>query len=127
MAQPVDLVVDGAVLFNVGIRGRDVGLRLIIVVIGYEILHRIFRKKLPELGAQLRGQGFVVRQHQGGPVDLCDHVRHGEGLAAARHPQKGLGFIPPQNALCQLFNGLRLVARGLIGGYKLKMIHLFSL
>ena len=59
-AEFIDLVVDGKVLFNIGIRNGDVGFRLIVIVIGNEILYGIVREKRFEFSVQLRGQGFVV-------------------------------------------------------------------
>ena len=59
MAQTVDLIVDGAVFFYIGIGGRNVGLRLVVVVVAYKILHRIFGEKAAHLGADLAGQRFV--------------------------------------------------------------------
>ena len=44
-AQPVDLLVDAQVLFNVGVGAGNICLRLVVVVIGYEILHGILRKE----------------------------------------------------------------------------------
>ena len=123
MAQPVNLVVDGAVLFDVGIGGRDISLGLVVVVVGNEVFHRVLREELPELGAKLGRQGLVMGQHQCGPVDLGNHVGHGKSLAAAGHTQQGLGLIAVQDALGQCFNGLGLVARWLIGCYKFKLIH----
>jgi len=111
MAQAVDLVVDGAVLFNIGIRAGDIGFGLVVIVVGHEILHRIVREKRPELGAELRRQRFIVGQHQRGAVALGDHVRHSEGLAAAGHTQQGLAAVAALHALHKLLDGLRLVAR----------------
>ena len=45
VAQLIDLVVHRGHLFNVGIRGGDISLRLVIVVIGDKILHRAIREK----------------------------------------------------------------------------------
>ena len=43
--QAVDLFVDRRFFFDVGVRGRNVGFRLVIVVIGNEILDRVFGKE----------------------------------------------------------------------------------
>ncbi len=45
VAQPVDLIVDQRILFDVGVRGRDVGFRLIVIVVGHKIFDRIFGKE----------------------------------------------------------------------------------
>ena len=84
MAQALDLVVDGGVLFDEGIRVGDIRLRLVVVVVGDEIFHGVVREELPELLAQLGCQGLVVGQHQGGPLDPFDDLGHGIGLAASR-------------------------------------------
>ena len=124
MAQPVDLLVHRRILLDVGVRVSDVGLRLIVIVIGNEIFHRVFRKKLPELAAKLGCQGLVVRQHQGGPVHLLNDGGHGEGLTGAGNAQQGLLMQSPVDAVHQLFNGLRLIAGGLVFGYQFEMIHI---
>ena len=54
---PVDLVVDRRLLLDIGIGGRDVGLRLVVVVVADEVLHRVVRKEPPELLVQLGSQG----------------------------------------------------------------------
>ena len=51
MAQAVDLIVDQRVLLNVHILAGNVGLRLVVVVVGNKILHRRIRKKGAEFGA----------------------------------------------------------------------------
>ena len=56
VAQPVDLVVDGGVLLDVGVRRRQVGLGLVVVVVGDEVLHPVLREEGPELAGQLSGE-----------------------------------------------------------------------
>ena len=124
MAQLVDLVVDGGVLFNVGIRLGDVGFRLVVVVVGDEVLHRVVGEELPKLRAQLGGQGLVVGQHQGGPVHLGNDVCHGEGLARAGDAQQRLLLHACVQALHQLLDGLGLVPRGLVIGHQLEPFRL---
>ena len=81
VAKLIDLLIDQSVLFNIHILAGDVGLRLVVIVIGNEVFHRILGEKFPQFRAQLGGQGFVMRQHQGGTVQPGDHVGHGKGLA----------------------------------------------
>ena len=83
MAQAVDLVVDGGVLLDIGIGRGDVRLRLIVVIVGDEILDGVVREELAQLGAQLRGERFIVREHERRALCLLDDVGHGEGLARA--------------------------------------------
>ena len=123
MPQPLDLRVDGCVLFDKGIRVGNIRLRLVVVVVGDEILHRILRKKLPELLAQLGRQRLVVGQHQGGPLDLFDDLGHSVGLAAAGNAQQHLLAQPRLQPRRQLLNGLRLVAGGGIFRHNFEFWH----
>ena len=59
-AHPVDVLVDRAVLLDVGVGARDVGLGLIVVVIADEIFHGVLREKAFQLAVELCGQSFVV-------------------------------------------------------------------
>ena len=81
MAHAVDLVVDGGVLFDEGVRGRDVGLGLVVVIIADEVAHGVFGEKLAELPGQLRRQRLVVGDDQRRAAKVFDDVGHGEGLA----------------------------------------------
>ena len=46
MAQTVDFIIDGGILLNIGVGRGDIRLRLVIIVVGYEIFYRIIREKL---------------------------------------------------------------------------------
>ena len=122
MAQLIDFVINLAVLFNVGVRSRDIRLRLVIIVVGDKVFHCVFRKKLAKLGTQLRCKRFVVRQYQRRPVGLCDHICHGKRLAGARDAKQRLLLITAGNARNQFFNCLRLVAGGPVIADQLKMV-----
>src|SRR5690606_12163171 len=111
--QAVDLVVDGCVLFNVGIRLRDVRLRLVIVVITDEVVHGVLRKERPELAAQLRRQRLVVRDDQRRLLHPLDHLGHGERLARAGRAEEGQPPGPVQERIAELFDRLGLVTGGL--------------
>jgi hypothetical protein len=52
-SEALDLLVDGAVLLDVGIRARDVGLGLVVVEVADEILDGVVRKELAELRVEL--------------------------------------------------------------------------
>ena len=54
VAQALNFVVDGRVLFNICVRVRDVRLGLIVVVVGDKILDGVLREKLAEFRAELR-------------------------------------------------------------------------
>ena len=119
-AQAVDLFVRGGILCDVGIRMGDIGLGLIVVVVGDKVFHRVFGEKLLELRAKLRGEGLIVREHERGALDLFDDACHRERLARARDAEQDLLVQAHLHALRELFDGLRLVARGLEGRVQLK-------
>ena len=65
MAQLVYLIIDGGVLLDISIGRRDVGLRLVVIVIAHEILHRVLREELLELGIKLGGKSFIMGDDEG--------------------------------------------------------------
>ncbi len=83
MAQPLDLVVDRGVLGDVGIGVGDIRLGLVVVEIRHEVLDRVVREKIAELGAELGSERLVVAQHQGRLLDQLHHPGHRHGLSAA--------------------------------------------
>ena len=123
VAQAVDLLIGGGILFDKGIRMGNIGFWLIVVVIGDEVFHGVIREKLLELTAKLGGKGFVVCQHQRRALHLFNHLRHGIGLAAAGHTQQHLLIQTVFHTLTQRRNGGRLVAGGLKGGNNTKFCH----
>ena len=68
VAQAIDVVVDRRVLLDVRVGGRQVGLGLVVVVVGDEVLDGVLGEELAELVAQLCCEGLVVRDHEGGPL-----------------------------------------------------------
>ena len=118
----LDLIVDGGILLDVRVGARDVGLGLVVVEIGNEILDRVVREEGLELGVQLRGQCLVVGNDQGRLADGGDDVRHGEGFAGACHTEQGLVAVAGLQRFEQLRDGLALIALRLVGGNKLEGI-----
>ncbi len=110
VSQAVNLVIDERVLFDVGIRGCDVGFRLVIIVVGNEILHRVFREEPSEFPVELGRQGLVVRQNQGRPPESFDDLCHGKGLARPGDAQQHLVLLAVLDPLGQPFDGGGLVA-----------------
>src|SRR5579864_636629 len=112
--QLVQFVVDRGFFFDIDVAGGNVGLRLIVVVIRDEVLYRIRGKKLLELVIELGRQRLVVGQHQRGPIELLYHLGHGVCLARAGYAQQHLVLFSGINAASKLFNGVGLVAFGLV-------------
>ena len=125
MAQAVYLIVDGAVLFDIGIGAGDIGLRLVVVVVGDEIFHGVVREKRAELGAELGGQRLVVGQHQRRTVALGDDVRHREGLSRPCHAQQC--HIPHAltQSLAKPLDRPRLIPRRLVCRFQTKFHSLY--
>ncbi len=113
-AQALDLFVDARILLDERVRARNVSLRLVVIEVADEVFDRILRKEAFELGVELGGQRLVVRDHERGPVDLLDDVRHGEGFAGAGDAEQRLMFRAGLQSLHQLRNGLRLITSGFV-------------
>jgi hypothetical protein len=121
--QPVDVLVDVRFLLHKQIFLRDVGFRLVVVVVADEIFDGVIREELFELAVELGGQRLVVAHDQRGPVDGLHHLRDGKGLAGAGGPQQRLMPVALTQARHQPFDGGRLVAGRLKIRYKLKIRH----
>ena len=113
VAHAVDLLVDGAFFLDIGVGARNVGLRLVVVVIGDEIFDRVVGEERLELAVELRGQRLVRRQDKGRALRRLDHLRHGEGLTRAGDAKQHLGAVVAPHAFDQFLDRLRLVAFGL--------------
>ena len=122
-AQAVQLVINGGILFNVGVGTGDIRLRLVIIEIGNVVIHRVIREKTLQLRMKLCGKRLVVGNHQRGPVHPGNQIRHGECLAAPGHSQEPLVLVTRLQRLEQLADGLLLVSGRLEGGIQLKRRH----
>ena len=110
VAHPVDLLVNLALLLNVGVGARDIGLRLVVVVVGDEVLDRVLREEPLEFAVQLRGEGLVRREDDRRPLRRLDHLGGGEGLAGAGGAEQHLAALAGDEALDELGDRRRLVA-----------------
>ena len=119
-AQFLDLVVDAQVLLDVGVRRGDVGLRLIVVVVGDEVLHRVVREEGLEFTVELGREGLVVAEDQGRTLQALDHAGHGESLARTRDAEQRHVAHARLQGGAELGDGLRLVTGGLVFGFELK-------
>jgi len=116
-AQAFDLVIDGRIFFDVGIGGRNERLGLIIIVVGDEVFHSVFRKKPLQFPVQLRRQGLVMTEYQGRHIQLGNGVGHGEGFAGPGHSQQGLKPAAGPRFLDQFSNGLGLITGWFEGSF----------
>ena len=90
VAEPVDLLVYVRLFLDISVGLRDVRLGLIVVVVADEILDRVVREEILELGGKLGGERLVVGDHECRALDLLDDLGHRVGLARSRYTQKGL-------------------------------------
>ena len=81
VAQLVDVVVDRGVLLDEGVGLREVGLGLIVIVVGNEIFDGVVGEKPLEFVVELRREGLVVRDDQGRQLQTLDNICDAEGLA----------------------------------------------
>ena len=107
--KPLHVVVDGAVLFDVGVGLRDVRLGLVIVVVRHEVLDRVVRQHLPQLVGQLGGQRLVGRHHQGGSLQPLDEPRGGRRLPGTGGAEQHHVALSRSDPPLQLVDGGRLV------------------
>ena len=110
VAEPVDLVVPARVLLDVGVAAREVRLGLVVVEVADEVLDRVLREELAELGVELRGERLVVGQHERRPVGPGDDLAHRVRLSAARDPEQDLVVEALGDAVGQRLDRRRLVA-----------------
>jgi len=120
-AQLVQLLVDGGFLLDIEVAGRNVGLRLIVVVVADEVFDRVRGEELLELVVELGGEGLVVSQNQRRAIRLLDDLGHGEGFAGAGNAEQHLMFFAVQEPLDELVDGAGLIAARLIMGDELKV------
>ena len=111
MAQSVNLFVNISLFFDIRVRSWDVSLRLVVVVVGDEVLYGIVGEILLELRCQLSRQSLVMRDYQRRTLHLLDDVRYRVSLARTRHSQQRL-MLQSQftSAFHQLIDRMRLVA-----------------
>ena len=110
MAHAVDLLVDRGILLDIGVGARDIGFRLVVVVIGNEILDGVVGKEAFELAVELRRQRLIGRENERRALRLLDHLGHGEGLARAGDAEQHLGAVMAPHAFDQFGDRLRLIA-----------------
>ena len=91
----------------------DVRLRLVVVVVGDEVLHRVVGQQFPEFVGELGGEGLVLHHHQGGPLDLLDQPGGGGALAGTGGAEQDNVLFAVPDALGQFGDGRRLVTGGL--------------
>ena len=109
-SQLFNLLVDRQIFFDIGIANRQIGLRLVVVVIRNKILYGIFRKERFELAVQLGGECFIVTQHQGWPVYLIHYVGNTESFTRSCNTKQSLKQDTRVQSINKLTDCLGLIA-----------------
>ena len=125
-AHPVDFFVDFCFFFDVQVMPRNVGFRLVIIVIRHEIFNRVFREELAEFRIELGCQRLVVRHHQRRHLQALNHIGDGKRLAGCSRAKQHLVAVPFFHPFHQLINGFRLVTSRLVWSYQFE-IHGYTL
>ena len=110
MAQSLHIVVDVGILLDVGVGLGNVRFRLVVVVVGNEVAHRIVRHEFAEFGAQLRGERLVRLGDKRRSLQTFDQPRCSGGFAGAGGAHEHHVVLAILDARGQLLDGLRLVA-----------------
>ena len=74
------MLIDGRIFLNAGIRRRDIGLCLIVVVVRNKVFHRVIGEKLLKLTIKLGSQSFVGRHDKCWSLQALDHIGDRKGL-----------------------------------------------
>ncbi len=110
MAQPLDIVVDGRILLDVGVRLGDVRLGLVVVVVRDEVLDRVVGKHFPKLVRELSRQSLVRRHHQSRALQLLDQPRSRGRLTGTGRTEEDYVLLPLVDPFLQLGDSCRLIA-----------------
>ena len=122
--QPFDFVVDRGVLLDERVRLRHIGFRLIIVVVGDEVLDRVVGQQLSELVGQLRGQSLVRRHDQRRSLHLLDEPCRRRRLARTGGAEEDDVPLPCIESFGDLLDRRRLVTGGRVLGDDLERRYL---
>ncbi len=123
MAQAVDLGVDRRILLDVEVAAGDVRLRLVVVVVGDEVLDGVVGEVGPKLVAQLRRERLVVGDHERRALHRLDRAGHRHRLAGPGRAEQRREAIARRQAGGDLLDCARLVGGGRERGVESKGRH----
>ncbi len=119
----LDLLVDLGLLLDVQVVLGDVGLGLVVVVVGDEVFDGAIREEVLELRVELSRQSLVVGHYQRRALQPGDDVGDGERLARPGGAQQHLVLGAALEAGDELLDGFGLVARRPVGGMQSELGH----
>ena len=106
----LNMLVDSRILFDKEVTRRNIGLRLVVVVVADKVLDGIIREKITHFRIKLSRKRFIRRHNQRGNADSGNDIGHGKGLTGSRNPEKRLSRQALSNPLSEFLNRLSLVA-----------------
>jgi hypothetical protein len=98
----LDVLVDRGVLFDVEIGRRDIGFRLVVVVVRDEVLDGVPGQELAQLAVELGAEGLVMGEDQSRLLVVRDDVGQGHRLAGTGDAEQGLVLVAALQARGQL-------------------------
>ena len=115
--------IDGHLFVDVQVTFCKVCLRLVVVVMRYEVLNSILGEVACHFVIQLACKCFVVAEDECRNIESFDHVGHGEGLAASCHTEENASFLTLLKLLNQGIDCTWLVSRRLEFTVQAKPLH----
>jgi len=86
-------------------------------------MNRVLGEEFAIFLGELGRERLVVREHQGGLIELRDDIRDREGLSRPRNPEQSLVSKSLLKTFRQRGNRRRLIARRLEGQMELEVSH----
>ena len=120
IAKPLDFLVEAGILLDEGVGLWYVGLGLVVVVVADEVLDRIGREELPQLGRILGGQRLVRLHHQHRTLQPLSQPGDRRRLAGAGRAEQDDVVLPRPHPAFEFGYCGRLVAGGLEFGLHLE-------
>jgi len=124
--EPVDMFVDGGVLFYESIRPRNIRFGLVVIVVRDEIFYGVFGKEFLEFRVKLRGQNFIGRDYQGGFLEFFYDGSNYESFAGAGNAEQKVVLLAGTDSVGESVYSPRLVAGGRKRRYQLKSFSHFA-
>lgn len=90
MPHLIDLFIYRGIFLYIGISLGNICLRLIIIIVTYEVLNCVVGKKVFEFPIKLGGQGLIGGNNKGGPLGSCHDMGYGKCLPRAGHSKQYL-------------------------------------
>ena len=121
--QFVDFLVDCRVFFDVEVPRRNVGFRLVIIIVGNKIFDGVVREKSLKLAVELGGKRFVVADDERRTLYALNDFCHRKRFSASGNAFERLVAVAAQKSFRQFFDCLSLIACRLIGRNDGKLSH----